>query len=149
MSLALNNWAQFYAQCLCKTMPFLKTSIYTVDILRMAKGFEKCSQNEGKQLIKYSLLENESRYVILHNQALQIFYTHERLWCRGHSGKMYGDVSLFFFFLFCFLQFDPAFFPPFSLFLSFFFCLFLRISYAGPFEPHLIGVDGTVTKVQW
>ena len=35
--------------------------------------------------------------------------------------------------------------PHFSSFLSLFpspfFCLFLRISYAGPFEPHLIGVD--------
>ena len=33
-----------------------------------------------------------------------------------------------------------------SLFLSLFFCLFLRISYAGPFEPRLIGVDGTALQ---
>ena len=40
-----------------------------------------------------------------------------------------------------YLRFDPAFFPPFSLSFSLFFCLFLGISNAGPFEPHLIGVD--------
>ena len=53
-----------------------------------------------------------------------------------------------FFFCWFFFGFDPAIFPPFSLslFLSLFFCLFLHISYAGPFEPHLIGVDGTALQ---
>ena len=42
-----------------------------------------------------------------------------------------------FFFFFCDLI--PYF--SLSLFPFVFFCLFLRISYAGPFEPPLIGVD--------
>ena len=33
-----------------------------------------------------------------------------------------------------------------SLFSCLFFCLFLCISYAGPFEPRLIGVDGTALQ---
>ena len=50
------------------------------------------------QLIKHSLLENESRYVILHNQALPNFYTPESSWRRGHGGKMYAHGDFFFFF---------------------------------------------------
>ena len=53
-------------------------------MLKTAEGFETCSQNEGrvwiftsgiqnKQLIKHSLLENESRYVVIYNQALPKF----------------------------------------------------------------------------
>ena len=43
------------------------------------------------------------------------------------------------FFFFFFLQFDPVFF---LLSLSLLFLLlFLCILYAGPFEPHLIGID--------
>ena len=99
-------------------------------ILRMAEGFEKCSQNRGRvgylpleQLIKRSLLENESRYIILYNQALPKFYTRERSWRRGHSGKMYahGDV---FFVLFCFFLFNPHLFLLFLSLSSHFFCLF-------------------------
>ena len=39
----------------------------------------------------------KSRYVILYNQALPIFYTHERSWCMGHGGKMYAHGDVFFF----------------------------------------------------
>ena len=55
---------------------------------------------QHKQLIKNSLLENESRYVILHSQALPKFYTHERSWSRGHGRKMYAHGDAFFFLLF-------------------------------------------------
>ena len=47
----------------------------------------------------------------------------------------HGEVLLLFFIQHFFLL-------SLSLFPSLFFCLFLRISYAGPFEPRLIGVDG-------
>ena len=62
---------------------------------------------QHKQLIKNSLFEKESRYVVLHNLALSKFYTHERSWRRGHGGKMYahGDVFFFFFFFFFFCFF--------------------------------------------
>ena len=49
-------------------------------------------------LIKHSILEIESRYVILYNKALQFFYTHERSWLRGHGRKMYAHGDVFFFF---------------------------------------------------
>ena len=80
---------------------------------------------QHKQLIKHSLLEIESRYVFLYNQALPNFYTHERSWRRGHDGKIYvhGDVLLLFF-----LRFDPAFFPPFSL----------SLPYLLPFLAHFL-----------
>ena len=95
---------------------------------------------QHKKLIKHSLLENESRFIILYNQALPIFYTHKRSWRRGHSRKMYAHGDVFFFFF----DFIPHFF---LLSLSFSpFCLFLRISYAGPFELLLIGVDGTALQ---
>ena len=169
-------------------------------ILRKAEGFEKYSQNGGKvgyfplesnkQLIKSSLLENESRYVNLYNQVLPKFYSRERSWRRGYGGNMYTHEKLFFSFSFFVLRFDPPFFPPFfslslpllpfllpfmythikcfflfffaiwspifSSFLSpslslfppfFFFCLFLCISYAGPFEPRLIGIDGAALRM--
>ena len=58
------------------------------------------------QLIKHFLLENESRYVILHNQALPNF-SHSR---RGHGGKTYSHGERRFF-----VRFDPAFFPSFPL----------------------------------
>ena len=48
----------------------------------------------------------------------------------------------FYFFYFCFWRFDPAFCPPFSLSFSPFSFAF---SY-GPFEPRLIGVDGTALQ---
>ena len=50
----------------------------------------------------------------------------------------------FFFFLFCDLMSHVSSFL--SLFPSLFFCLFLRISYAWPFEPRLIGVDGAALR---
>ena len=84
----------------------------------MRVGLDILLWNPNKQLIKYSLIENESRCVILYNQALPNFQTYERSWRRGHGGKIYahGDVFFFFFFFFFFfLLFDPVFFPPFSL----------------------------------
>ena len=46
------------------------------------------------------------------------------------------------FFLCFFFDLIPHYFSSFlSLFPSLFFCLFLRISYARPFELHLLGVD--------
>ena len=87
-------------------------------ILRTAESFGNCSQNAGrvgylllesKHLIKNRLLENESRYVIHYNQALQNFYTHERSWRRVTLGKCMR-MEIF--------RFDPLFFPPFSLSLS-------------------------------
>ena len=55
---------------------------------------------------------------------------------------MYAHGDFFFFFFFFFCDLIPH-FSSFSLSLpSLFFCLFLHISYAGPFEPRLIGVDG-------
>ena len=111
------------------------------DILRTAEGFEKCSQNRVRvgylslESDMSSLLENESRSIILHNQALPKFCTHERSWSRGHGDKMYahGDVFFFVFFFFSsFLRFDPAFFPLFSLFpsLSFaFYCAFCMLGH--------------------
>ena len=60
-------------------------------------------------------------------------------------------VFFFFFFFFfffwfvclfvCFCDLIPHFSSFSSVFPSLFFCLFLRISYAGPFERRLIGVD--------
>ena len=118
---------------------------YHTYILRTAEGFENCSKNGGRvgylpqQLIKNSLLENESRCIVLYNEALPKFYTHERSWCRGQGGKMYAHGDFFFFFFFFFLRFDPH-FPPFSLSLSLFPSLFLWISYAWQSEQRLIGV---------
>ena len=51
-----------------------------------------------------------------------------------------------FFLCFVFLPFNPPVFPPFSLFPSLFFRLLLCISYARPFEPRLIGVDGAALR---
>ena len=56
---------------------------------------------------------------------------------------MFVFVFVFLFFV-VFLQFDPSFFTPFSP--PFFVCLFLSILYAGPFEPHLIDVDGAALR---
>ena len=104
-------------------------------------------------MIKHSLLENESRYVVHHNQALPKFCSHERSWRRGHGGKIYAHGDCFYFFFFFFFFFFLYFcdlIPLFSSFLSLFpsilFYLFLRISYAGPFGPHLIGVDGAALR---
>ena len=60
----------------------------------------------------------------------------------------YLRMEMFYFHLFTYLfilRFDPAFFL-FYFFTFFFFCLFLRISYAGTFEPRLIGVDGAALR---
>ena len=100
-----------------------------------AECFEKCSQNGGRvgyltlELIKYSLLENESRHVILNNQALPKFYTHEKSWHRGHGGKMYGVFFLLLFFLFFFIPnffLLSLFFPTFSFA---FYCAFRMLGH--------------------
>ena len=62
----------------------------------------------------------------------------------AHGVTVGKCMRMMFFFFF---RFDPAFFLLFSLSLpTLFFCLFLRISYAGPFEPRLIGVDGAAVR---
>ena len=66
---------------------------------------------QTKQLIKHSSLENESRYVIRHTQALQIF-------CTG-AGVTVGKCMRGFCFFFCVCFFVVFFF--FFLFVFFFF----------------------------
>ena len=100
-----------------------------------------------KQLIKRSLLENETRYVILHNQALPKFYTRESSWRRGHGGKMYvHDV----FFVFFFFSLIPI-FPPFSLsflpFLLHFSCAFRMLGYLSRAWLALTGLHNEGTTV--
>ena len=58
----------------------------------------------------------------------------------------HGDFFFFFFFFFFFAISSRIFSSFLFLFPSLFFCNFLRISYAGPFKPHLIGVDGTALQ---
>ena len=130
-----------------KMIFFFHLGMFLPYIIITAEGFEKCSQNEG--WVGYLPLESNisiwSNIVSLktkvnmlfftHNQALPKFCTHERSWRRGYGGKMYAHGDFFF-------RFDPAFFLLFiSLFPSLFFCFLLRISYAGPFETRLIGVN--------
>ena len=65
---------------------------------KWGQGWIFTSRIQYKQqlLIKKSLLENKSRYVIiLHNQALPKFYIHERSWHRDHGGKMYAHGYVF------------------------------------------------------
>ena len=69
---------------------------------KRGQGWVFTSGIQHKKLIKRSLLENESRYIILYNHALPIFYTHERSWHRDHGGKMYAHGDFFFFFFFFF-----------------------------------------------
>ena len=123
--------------------------------LECPRVLKNAAKNEGRvgyitsgiqhrQLIKHSLLENENRLCYSTQSSTANFYPHERSWRRGNGGKMYAHGSVFFcfFFLFFFCDLIPH-FPSFlSLFPSLFFCLFLRISYAGPFEPRLIVIDG-------
>ena len=47
---------------------------------------------------------------------------------------------------FFFCDLIPHFFLVFLSLSSLFFCHFLRISYAGPFETHLIGIDGAALQ---
>ena len=58
---------------------------------------------------------------------------------------MYAHGDFFYFYLF-FSSINPPFSLLFLSLSSLFVCLFLRISYAGPFEPRLIGVDGAALR---
>ena len=128
------------------------------DILSRAEGFEKCSQNEVRvgYLSLESNISNWSNTAYLKTKVDMLFftikhcnfffffffYTRDRSWRRGYGGKMYAHGYFFFFFFFFFFAiWSPIFSFFLSLFPSLFFCLFLHISYAGPFEPLLIGVD--------
>ena len=125
-----------YLQYSCLMDIHVKTFFLYPLSLEMPRGLENAGKmgirldisNSGiqhKQLIKSSLLENESRYVFLYNQALPKFYTRERSW---------RDLI-------------PHIFSFFSLFPLFFFYLFLRISYAGPYNPRLIGVEWAALRM--
>ena len=92
---------------------------------KIGVGLDTYLRNPTEATDKNSLLVNESRNVILFNQELPKFYTHEKSWRQGHGGKMYAHRDCFY----CYLT--PYFFLHSLSFYHFRFSL--RISYAGPF----------------
>ena len=100
-------------------------------ILRVAEGFEKCSQNEDR--VGYLPLEsntsNSSNTAYLKTKVDMLFFTIKHCQCftltKGHGavvtvGSMRMAMFLFCLFLFfvVVLRFDPTLFPPFSLSIS-------------------------------
>ena len=121
---------------------------------RTAEGFEKCSQNEGRvgYLPLKSNISNWSNTAYLKTKVDNYVITSKHCQIltlrKGHgAGVTVGKcmrMEIFFFFFF-FAIWSRIFL--FSLSLSLLFLgLFLRVSYAGPFPPRLIGVDGAALR---
>ena len=94
-------------------------------ILRTAEGLKKCSQNGGR--VGHSPLEsnisNWSKVVYLETKVDMLFFTMKhcqnftlaKRHCKGSRWENVCAWRFFFFFFFFFLQYNPPFFPNFSL----------------------------------
>ena len=125
----------YWDSCFFSFFFFLLTLLLFWYSLRTAEGL---NWSRVGYLPLESNISNWSNVAYLKTKVDMLFFTIKHCQ-KGHgAGVKVGKcmrVEIFF------LRFNPPFFPPFSFSFLPFFCFFLRISYAGPFRPLLIGVD--------